>query len=212
MIIKTLEVGSFLSNCFLVVDETTRRAAVIDPGADAGKIIAAVEEAGVEPDCVLLTHGHLDHVGAARQVSERFDLPVRLHPADRRWLYAAPFAAPLFGIRPRRIKVDRELEPGRTIRIGELGLEVIHAPGHSRGSVVFLADGALFAGDLLFADSVGRTDLPGGSYRTLLESLRRVVLPLSDDTRVYPGHGPTTTVGRERTGNPFLAEARKTVS
>ncbi len=212
MIVRSLEVGSFLSNAFVVADEVSGRACVIDPGAEAERIVAEVEGLGAEAVCVLLTHGHVDHAAAARTVGKRLKIPVLMHPADRRWLAASGFISLFFGQKPRRLRSDGELADGQNIEVGRLALEVRHAPGHTKGSVVFLAPGALFAGDLLFEGSVGRTDLPGGSYRDLIASLARVILPLPDETIVYPGHGPATTVGRERLTNPFLREARRLAS
>lgn len=216
-VIDRLVLGMWQANCFIVGNRDSGRAVVIDPGQDgADPVIAQLDALDLSCEAVLLTHGHLDHLWSAPQVAERLDLPVLLHPDDR-WLWddpAAAFGAPLgaleaqFGLRwePPTDRLEA-IKDGQVLPFADLGLQVRHTPGHTPGSCVFVADDGepiMVAGDLLFAGSVGRTDFPRGSMAQQNDSLRRVVLPLSDDTTVHPGHGPDTTVGTERATNPFI--------
>lgn len=216
-LIDRLVLGMWQANCFVVGNRETGRAVVVDPGQDgAGPVVERLDARRLTCEAVLLTHGHLDHLWAAPDLAERLDLPVLLHPDDR-WLWdnpAAGFGAPLadleaqLGLRwePPTQRLE-DIKDGQVLPFADLGLHVRHTPGHTPGSCVFVADDdepILLSGDLLFAGSVGRTDLPRGSMDQQNDSLRRVVLPLPDTTRVHPGHGPDTTVGAERTTNPFL--------
>ena len=174
--------GQFAENCYLVIDEAGGVCAVIDPGEEADLILRAIAEAGVRPAAIWLTHAHLDHVMGVPRLRRERDVPIYLHPADR------------------------EFVPGERVEVGALGFTVRHAPGHSPGSVCLVGDGGgvVFTGDVLFAGSIGRTDLPGADFGTLMRSIERELLVLPDSTIVYSGHGPETTVGRERGTNPFL--------
>ncbi|MBW3603439.1 MAG: MBL fold metallo-hydrolase [Actinobacteria bacterium] len=216
-VVDRLVLGMWQANCFIVGDRESGRAVVVDPGQDgADPVIARLDALGLTCEAVLLTHGHLDHLWSAPQVAERLDLPVLLHPDDR-WLWddpAAGIGASLanleaqFGLRwePPTERLE-DIKDGQVLGVADLGLMVRHTPGHTPGSCVFLADDGeaiMVAGDLLFAGSVGRTDFPRGSMAQQNDSLRRVVLPLADETVVHPGHGPDTTVGTERATNPFL--------
>ena len=216
-LIDRLVLGIWQANCFIVGNREIGRAVVVDPGQDgAGPVIDRLDAHGLTCEDVLLTHGHLDHLWAAPALAAQLDLPVLLHPDDR-WLWdnpAAGFGAPLagleaqFGLRwePPTQRLE-DIKDGQVLPFADLRLQVRHTPGHTPGSCVFVTDDGeplMLSGDLLFAGSVGRTDLPRGSMEQQDDSLRRVVLPLSDDTRVHPGHGPDTTAGAERTTNPFL--------
>ena len=197
--------GQFVENCYLLIDESSRECAVIDPGEEAGLILRRITEAGVRPVAIWVTHAHLDHVMGVPRLSRETGAPIYLHRADRE-LYDHVIQQGLaFGIRVESLPPpDRELVPGETVRVGTVGFTVRHAPGHSPGSVCLVGDGVVFTGDVLFAGSIGRTDLPGADFDTLMRSIERELLVLPDSTMVYSGHGPETTVGRERGTNPFL--------
>ena len=198
--------GQFVENCYLVTDEASRECVVIDPGEEAGLILRRITEAGVRTVAIWVTHAHLDHVMGVPRLSRETGAPIYLHPADRE-LYDHVIQQGLaFGIRVESLPPpDREFVPGETVRVGTVGFTVRHAPGHSPGSVCLVGDGVVFTGDVLFAGSIGRTDLPGADFDTLIRSIERELLVLPDPTMVYSGHGPETTVGRERGTNPFLA-------
>ena len=198
--------GMFVENCYLVVDEEAGACAIVDPGEEAGLILHKVQETGARPVGIWLTHAHLDHVLGVPRIAADTGAPVWLHPADRPLYDAVPEQAAWFGLAPpdRLPAPDQELSHGMRLPVGNLSFAVRHAPGHSPGSVCFVAPGVALGGDVLFAGSIGRTDLPGVDYETLIASNERELLPLSDDTILYSGHGPETTIGRERRTNPFL--------
>src|SRR3989441_1325769 len=181
---------------------------VIDPGEEAGLIVHKLAATGGKPVGIWLTHAHVDHVLGVARLKAETGAPVWLHPADRLLYDHVPEQAAAFGLRAVALpEPDRALAAGELLRVGELEFRVRHAPGHSPGSVVFEGEGAAFAGDVLFQGSIGRTDLPGGDFGTLIASIDRELLTLPDSTIVYSGHGPETTVGRERRTNPFLTGA-----
>jgi hydroxyacylglutathione hydrolase len=207
--------GPWQTNCWVVAPARGEQCVVIDPGYDAqGPLDDVLTEYGLQPVAVLLTHGHVDHTWSVTPVCGAKGVPALIHPDDReqltdpaRWLGQRP-GTPILGRLDWAEPDDvREIVDGETLALGGLSLRVDAAPGHTRGSVTFTGDGELFSGDLLFAGSIGRTDLPGGSYDDILSSLTRVALALPDETVVRPGHGPDTTIGRERASNPFLASA-----
>jgi glyoxylase-like metal-dependent hydrolase (beta-lactamase superfamily II) len=206
----TIPVTPFVQNCSLIWCEQTHRGAVVDPGGDLPKILAAVDRAGVTVERVLLTHGHLDHVGAAAALSQALAVPIEgPHEADRYWLDALPEQAQMFGL-PASVPgvvPDRWLVEGDTVAVGERRLGVLHCPGHTPGHVVLVDAQArlAFVGDVIFAGSIGRTDFPGGDHAALLRSIREKLFPLGDDVRIVPGHGPESTIGEERRYNPFLS-------
>lgn len=206
----TIPVTPFVQNCSLIWCEHTRRAAVVDPGGDLPKILAAVGRAGVTVERVLLTHGHLDHVGAAAELSQALAIPIEgPHEADRYWLDALPEQARMFGLAPPAggIVPARWLAEGDAVTVGDRRLDVLHCPGHTPGHVVLVDAPArvAFVGDVIFAGSIGRTDFPGGDHAALLRSIREKLFPLGDDVRIVPGHGPESTIGEERRYNPFLS-------
>lgn len=215
MLIAGFPAGSFATNCYLVAPAAGAECVIIDPGQDAEPGIAEVLAAHrLKPVAVLLTHGHIDHIWSVAPVCGARGIPAYIHPADRALLsdpargLSLQFGQQLFGgltfTEPDEVA---ELADGMTIELAGVELVVSHAPGHTPGSVTFrLPEGALFSGDLLFAGSIGRTDLPGGDFPAILDSLARVCLTLPDETRVLPGHGPDTTIGTERVSNPFLAD------
>jgi glyoxylase-like metal-dependent hydrolase (beta-lactamase superfamily II) len=206
MIVHTLPVGPVQTNCYVAVCEQTRRAAVIDPGWSASHILSALESLRATLDQILLTHAHFDHIGALADLVDATQAPVAMHPLDLPLLRAGGGAS-LWGIPMRPAPdPDRSLAHGQIIEVGALRFEVRFAPGHTPGHVVFWleAEKAVFAGDVLFQRGIGRTDFPGGDFDTLIASIRSQLLTLPDDTIVYSGHGPPTTIGDERAFNPFL--------
>lgn len=198
--------GGFVQNSWLIWDPTSREAAVVDPGEDAPRILAAIRHRELAVRQIWLTHAHIDHIWGVDVVREATGAEVWLHPADRRWYDSLPEQGQMFGLEglPRLGPPDHDLVDGSILTLGELHFEVHHTPGHSPGHVVFIGHGLCVGGDVLFEDSIGRTDLPGGNAAELLESIERVLLPLPDPTRVLTGHGSETTIGRERKRNPFL--------
>jgi glyoxylase-like metal-dependent hydrolase (beta-lactamase superfamily II) len=205
MNIESVIVGPLETNCYLVSCPRTLACAVVDPGAEPDRIIAAVHRLGLKPALILNTHGHFDHVGANRDIKDAFDIPLAIHALDNPMLELAGRLEMSFVLEAKDSPpADFFLQDKAQIPVGESRLEVLHTPGHSPGSVCLLWEGFLLSGDTLFNEGVGRTDLPGGSDRDLKSSLRSKILVLPPETRVLPGHGPRTTVGQEIASNPFL--------
>lgn len=200
--------GQFVENCYLVIDEASGACAVVDPGEEAGLILHKIAAAGARPEAIWITHAHIDHVLGIPRVREATGAPVFLHPADRPLYDHVLEQAAAFGMRADPLPPpDRAFQHGDTVTVGALRFTVRHTPGHSPGSVCLVGHGVLFGGDVLFSGSIGRTDLPGGDFETLMQSIERELLGLPDPTVVYSGHGPETTVGQERRTNPFLTGA-----
>ncbi|MGU3538380.1 MBL fold metallo-hydrolase [Methylobacterium sp. A54F] len=204
-----IPVTPFQQNCTLIWDDESRTGAVVDPGGDLDRIEAAIAEQGIRIEKILLTHGHIDHAGGAAELRERLGgVPIEgPHEADRFLLDALPETGAGYGLPgARAVTPDRWLVDGDAVTVGGLTFDILHAPGHSPGSVVFVSRDARFAlvGDVVFKGSVGRTDLPGGNHEQLIRAIREKVLPLGDDVAFIPGHGPTGTLGEERVSNPFL--------
>ncbi|MFO7557715.1 MAG: MBL fold metallo-hydrolase [Desulfobacterales bacterium] len=205
MIIKELAVGPIMANCFIVGCEDTRKAVVIDPGDDADRILLSLAESKLTVKYLINTHGHFDHVGANRKMKEATGAELMIHPLDAPMLGILTSAASSFGLSVENSPdADKEIVDGDIISFGKVALKVIHTPGHSPGGVSLYAEGHVFVGDTLFAGSIGRTDFPGGDYNTLISSIQKRLFPLGDDTRVYCGHGPQTTIGQEKKFNPFV--------
>lgn len=219
MIIAGFPAGAFAANCYVVAPGPGEECLIIDPGQDAEAGIAElIERYRLRPAAVLLTHGHIDHVWSVAPVCGARGIPAYIHPADRallsdpaKGLGLGPFQELFGGLQFTEPDDVLELADGMTLELAGVPLTVDHAPGHTPGSLTFrlpalaAEPGTLFTGDLLFAGSIGRVDLPGGDYATICESLARVCLPLPDETVVLSGHGPQTTIGTERAGNPYLA-------
>lgn len=206
MLLETLVLGMLATNCYVVAEGEKGRAAVIDPAGEIRRIVSVLHRHELECVAILCTHGHVDHVAGAGPLSDATEAPVFIHSLDADSL-ASPrtrllgIAGGMISTRPRRVIT---LEDGDEIEVGTLRFKALHTPGHTRGGVSFYLPGALFCGDLIFQGSIGRTDLKGGSLQTLLKSVREKVWPLPDDTVIYPGHGPVTTLGAEKKSNPFL--------
>lgn len=198
--------GAFQENCWLLADRERGEAVLVDPGEDADRFLAELERERLTLTAIWLTHAHLDHVMGVGPVVEATGAPVHLHPDDQPLYDAVPKqAAAWLGVRLAPLPpVTDTLTDGQTLTFGGATFTVRHVPGHSPGHVAFLTEGWVLGGDVLFQGSVGRVDMPGGNGPQLIDSIERVLLPLPDDTVVCPGHGPETTIGRERTANPFL--------
>lgn len=205
--VQSFTVGPFAENPYLLSCDEDRAAVLVDPGDAAEMLWQAVVDADVELQAIVLTHAHLDHVGAVEAIRQRAGVPVYLHPADDALLAGVEAQGRLFGLRTSPVApADRQLNHGDSLTFGALTLEVLHTPGHTPGGVCLYLPAAqtLLAGDTLFNRGIGRTDLPGGDAQRLLRSIVEQLWPLPDDVKVYPGHGPATTIGAERRLNPFV--------
>jgi glyoxylase-like metal-dependent hydrolase (beta-lactamase superfamily II) len=205
MMLIRLVVSPLQVNCFILADEKTKEAIVIDPGDDAQDIIKVIHDKGLKVKYIVNTHAHFDHVGANRTVKEATGAEILMHEAESPVLETVSIQAQSFGIGPVSApRPDRFVKHGDVITAGEVSLKVLHTPGHTPGGISLLEQGMVFTGDALFAGSIGRSDFPGGDLLTLIRSIRTHLLSLPDDTKVFSGHGPASTIGDERRENPFL--------
>jgi len=205
--VKTLVVGSFAANCYVVGSSSTMKGMIIDPGAEAATILRTVQQMGLSVSLIVITHAHIDHVGAVRAVTEKTHAQFAIHEAEKGLLLTAPMRMlTSLGLTPIKSppQPDRLLKDSDRIDIDDLHFEVLHTPGHSSGGICLLGHGVVFSGDTLFKLGIGRTDFPGCSHERLIKSIHDKLMVLPDETIVYPGHGPPTTIGDERRGNPFL--------
>jgi len=187
--LRKLVVGLYQANCYILGCNKTNEGLVIDPGDEVFRIVKEISRNGLQIRYILITHGHGDHIGGVAELKRITKVPVLIHALD----------APALNFPP-----DGHLYDGQEIELGHYKISAIHTPGHSQGGMCFYAPGAVFTGDTLFAASVGRTDFAGGDHHQLIEGVIKKIFPLGDDTRVYPGHGPATTIARERLMNPFF--------
>jgi hydroxyacylglutathione hydrolase len=205
MILKMLVVGPIQANCYLLGCERTREAAVIDPGDDADEILMTLAKDKLRCVSIVNTHGHFDHSGANKRLKEVTGAQLILHEADAPMVMNQAASGKMWGMQVENSPPpDRYVKEGDLITFGDISLKVLHTPGHSEGGISLVTDKMVFVGDTLFAGSIGRTDFPGGDSDSLLRSVREKIFPLGDDVVIYPGHGPETTVGRERRTNPFF--------
>lgn len=206
MIIDRLVVGMLQCNCYLVGCEQTKKGIVIDPGGDAPLILDRVDKIGLTVEYIVNTHGHIDHIAANRPVKEATGAQIAIHEDDAEWLVADQGAyARMLGVQSAGPPADVLLREDDEVVFGEERLKVMHTPGHSQGGISLLGDGVVFCGDTLFAMGVGRVDLPGGSWETLMSAIKTRLFTLPDETEAYTGHGPPTTIGREKRFNPWFS-------
>lgn len=207
MILEMLTVGPFQENCYIVGDKNTGNGVLIDPGDEAARISLAVEQTQLEIEKIVITHAHIDHVGAVAALVDEYACPVLMHAEAEPMLKQLPTQAMMMGLRFGKVPtVDRYIEDEEIIEVGGLRLRALYTPGHAPGHLAFYEEnaGIVLSGDALFAGSVGRVDLPGGNMEVLMKSIQERLLTLPDETLVYSGHGPRTTIGEERAHNPFL--------
>ena len=210
MIHEILPVGPLQCNCSVIGDDLTREAIVIDPGDDIEDVLALVRKHNLQVKQIVITHAHIDHLGGAMKLRVATGAPILLNQNDYALLKMLDVQAAWIGMaNPGKVQIDQSVGQADIMRTGSLTANVMHTPGHTEGSIClyFPAEKTLIAGDTLFAGSIGRTDLPGGSYEKIINSIREKVLALPDETIVVPGHGPLTTIGEERESNPFLLKS-----
>lgn len=207
MIHEIFPVGPLQCNCSVIGDETSREAIVIDPGADISRVLDVTERHGLRVTQILITHGHIDHVGGAMKLKQATGAPILINQNDAPQLQMLDMQATWLGMTPPgEVSIDASLEDGFSVQAGKIKGTVMHTPGHTEGStcIYFPIEKKLIAGDTLFAGSIGRTDLPGGNFEKIMRSLHDRVMTLPEDVTVIPGHGPATTIGEEKESNPFL--------
>lgn len=205
MILERMSLGVYGTNCYIVACEETKEAMVIDPGGEVKKIINKAKEHNLNVKFIALTHGHGDHIGALKELKDESNAIVVIHKEDEELLTDAHknYSAQM-SMENVNGNADKLLQDGEIIQVGQLSIEVIHTPGHTKGSVCFKANDCLFSGDTLFAKSIGRTDLHGGSFDDIINSIRNKLIILDEDVKVFPGHGPATTIGKEKANNPYI--------
>ncbi|KAB3537280.1 MBL fold metallo-hydrolase [Alkaliphilus pronyensis] len=205
MILEKVAAGIYGVNCYIIGDEKTSKAAVIDPGGSSDKILQVIEENDLELEYILLTHGHGDHIGGVEKIQEKTGVPLYIHEAD---LYILKDKnknySSSMGANPVELTTESFIKDNDTLELGELKLKIIHTPGHTPGGVSILVENILFTGDTLFANSIGRSDLEGGNHNQLIKSIKTKLMALDDEITVLPGHGPASRVGIEKLTNPYI--------
>jgi glyoxylase-like metal-dependent hydrolase (beta-lactamase superfamily II) len=205
LIFEGLSVGPMDNNCYIIGCEDTREAAVVDPGAEGDRILKKLASLNLKCSYIILTHGHVDHIGALQQVHQGTGAQVLIHTGDAAMLTSpSRNLSSMVGANVKLKEADRLLNDGDTVEVGKVQIKVIHTPGHTIGGITLAAGDKLITGDTLFAGSVGRSDFPGGNHGQLIASIKNKILNFPENTGVYPGHGPSSTVGREAKHNPFL--------
>lgn len=199
MIIKSREVGPIMANCYILMDEDTKEAVIMDPGGNASIIESEVEMLKASVKFILLTHGHFDHVGAVEELSRKYNVPFYISEVDNEYIESDNSG--IFGKLPNPQKTIKE---GDVLNFGKYSIKVLETPGHTKGGLSFFVDNKVFTGDTLFRASIGRTDFLGGNYDEIIDSINKKIIPLGDGVEVYPGHGPMSTVGYEKRNNPYL--------
>ena len=206
MKVYRFENGPFMVNTFLALTDDEKRGFILDPGNDVQPLIDEITKRQIKIEAIVATHGHIDHISGVNLVKKSFDVPFYINDAEREMVEAISMQAGMFGVPdPGAITVEQNLPDSGRIEIAGIELELFHTPGHSPGSISLLAGDVVFSGDALFQMSIGRTDLPGGNFNTLIESIRTHLFSLPDETKVLPGHGPETAIGMEKKVNPFLS-------
>lgn len=205
MIFEAMAVGSYYSNCYIAGSDSTKEAAIIDPGADFSRIDSKVKELGLTPQIIILTHAHGDHIGAVKDFVDKYGTKVYIHREDAGMLKDGDknFSKILTG-KSMSIIPDVELEDKDEINLGDLRFEIIHTPGHTRGGICIKVGNIMMTGDTLFNKSIGRTDFPGGSFDEIIKSIKEKIFKYEDDTIIYPGHNSPSTIKSEKIGNPFV--------
>lgn len=205
MNVLVFENGPFMVNSYLVINENSNQAFILDPGSDIDPLITKIKKDNVSIGAIVCTHAHIDHIAGAGFLQDMFSAPVYLNDLEKEWVTTLPVQARMFGVpSPKIPRIDRNLPASGTIELGGITFTLLHTPGHSPGSISLYADGIVFSGDALFNMSIGRTDLPGGDYQTLIAAIREKLFTLPGDTRVFSGHGPDTTIEQEKRINPFF--------
>jgi len=207
MIIERLEVGAFGENCYILGCKSTKEGVIIDPGDEIDRILKKLDAVQLQTKYILVTHAHLDHIKELKAIQEKINVPTLMNKKDEFLLENLPAQASAFGLSCSGIpKIDRYIHEGDTVQFGNIKFNVLETPGHSPGSVTFYTTDCAFVGDVLFSGSIGRTDLPGGNYDVLIDSIKRKLFPLGDKLQIFPGHGPSTNISIEKTTNPFLIQ------
>lgn len=205
MIFEAMAVGSYYANCYIVGSDKTKEAAIIDPGAEFIRIDKKINELGLNPKIIILTHAHGDHIGAVDELVEKYNIPVYIHEDDVQTLNDSKsnFSKVMFG-KNLSINPDVKLKDGDKIQMSDLEFDIIHTPGHTKGGICIKVDNIMMTGDTLFNKSIGRTDLPGGSFDEIINSIQEIIFKYDDDIILYPGHNSPTTIKSEKLGNPFV--------